>query len=87
MEKCSLIAFAKSVVLFIETPFKISSLIEEMLLLRDVSSFVVCQVRRESFLCSVLKLLFAIKFLCDPDVTQARIQTGFRHRLRKRSDF
>ena len=37
MEKCSLNAFAKSVVL----------------LLRDVSSFIVCQVRHESFLCSV----------------------------------
>ena len=53
VEKCSLNAFAKSVVLFIETPFTISSLIEEVLLLRDVSSFVVCQVRRESFLCPV----------------------------------
>ena len=52
MEKCSLNKFAKSVVLFIETPFTISFLIE-VLLLRDVSSFVVCQVRRESFLCPV----------------------------------
>ena len=53
MEKCSLNKFAKSVVLFIETPFTISFLIEEVLLLRDGSSFVVCQVRRESFLCPV----------------------------------
>ena len=53
MEKCLLNKFAKSVVLFIETPFTISFLIEEVLLLRDVSSFVVCQVRRESFLCPV----------------------------------
>ena len=35
--------------LFIETPFTISSLIEGVLLLRDVSSVIVCQVRRESF--------------------------------------
>ena len=42
VKKCSLNAFAKSVVLFIETPFTISSLIEEVLLLRDVSSFIVC---------------------------------------------
>ena len=38
VEKCSLNAFAKSIVLFIETPFTISSLMEEVLLLRDVSS-------------------------------------------------
>ena len=31
----------------------ISSLIKAVLLLRDVSSFIVCQVRRESLLCSV----------------------------------
>ena len=53
VEKCSLNAFAKSGVLFIETTFTISSLIEEVLFLRDVSSFTVCQVRRESFLCSL----------------------------------
>ena len=53
VERCLLNAFAKSVVLFIETPFTISSLIEEVLFLRDVSSFIVCQVRRETFLCSV----------------------------------
>ena len=53
MEKCSLNAFAKSVDLFIETPFIISSLIEGVLLLRDVSSFIVCQARQESFLFSV----------------------------------
>ena len=53
MEKRSLNAFAKLVVLFIETPFTISSFIEEVLLLQDVSSFIACQVCRESFLCSV----------------------------------
>ena len=53
VEKCSLNAFAKSVVWFIETPFIISSSIEGVLLLQDVSSLIVCQVRREPFLCSV----------------------------------
>ena len=52
MEKCSLKAFAKSVVLFLETPFTIGSLIEEVLLLRDVSSFIVCTFLN-TFLCSV----------------------------------
>ena len=39
VEKCSLKAFAKSVVLFIETPFTISSLVEGVLLFRDVIFF------------------------------------------------
>ena len=63
VEKCSLNALAKSVVLFIETPFTISSLIEEVLLLREtVGSFIVCQVRRESFLFSVNDCLWYNSF-------------------------
>ena len=53
VEKCSLNAFTKSVVLLIETPFTISSLIERVLRLRDVSSFRAAGCERESFLCSV----------------------------------
>ena len=36
MPKCSLSTFAKSVDLFIETPFTVSSLIQGVLLLQDV---------------------------------------------------
>ena len=39
MDKCSLKAFDKPVVLFIETPFTISSLVDGVLLFRDVSFF------------------------------------------------
>ena len=60
MEKCSLNAFAKSVVL----------------LLRDVSSFIVCQVRHESFLCSVND--FVIRFLCHLDVTVNFVAKSFK---------
>ena len=37
VDKCSLKAFDKPVVLFIETPFTISSLVDGVLLFRDVS--------------------------------------------------
>ena len=51
VEKCSLNVFTKSVVLLIEKPFTISSLIERLLLLRDVSSFRAARCDRESHFC------------------------------------
>ena len=51
VEKCSLNISDRSVGLVIETPSTVSSFTEQVLLLREVSSFTVCQVRRESFLC------------------------------------
>ena len=53
VEKCSLNASDKSGGLVTETPFTVSSLTKEVLFLRDVSSFIVCQVRRGSFLCTL----------------------------------
>ena len=47
-----------------------------MLLLRDVSSFIACQVRHESFLCLVND--FVIRFLCDLDVTVNFVAKSFK---------
>ena len=44
VEKCSLKAFVKSVVLFIETPFTISSLVKGVLLFRDEVFFFFCKI-------------------------------------------
>ena len=51
VEKWSLNAFTKSVVFLIETPFTISSLIERVLLFRDVSSFRAARCERENHFC------------------------------------
>lgn len=56
----------------------ISSLIKGVLLLQDVSSLIVCQVRREPFLCSVDDCLIVIRFLCNLDVTVNFVEKSFK---------